>query len=140
MTSPYTGKDPSEWSTITKGLVAKHPLIAAEIVETVNTAWNLILKDSVIGGMIRIGVDIFPTPQVMGNFLHELVPLLLEKRYPGKWRRDQAANEKDLVYIPDDSFSVEIKTSSHVKGIFGNRSFSQASEARPRRSQSRATT
>jgi hypothetical protein len=95
------------------------------------SAWDLIFKKSVIGGLLRIGVDLFPQPQIIGEFLHELVPLLLERRYPGRWRRDHAANEKDMVYEPDKSFSVEIKTSSSSKGIFGNRSFSQESKARP---------
>jgi hypothetical protein len=36
-----------------------------------------------------------------------------------------------MVYEPDNSFSVEIKTSSSSKGIFGNRSFSQESAERP---------
>lgn len=47
----------------------------------------------------------------MGMFLHELIPLDFAARYPGIWRREQTANEKDLVYIPDADLSVEIKTS-----------------------------
>ena len=33
--------------------------------------------------------------------------------------------EKDLVYIPDPTLSVEIKASSHRTQIFGNRSYAQ---------------
>lgn len=33
--------------------------------------------------------------------------------------------DKDLVYIPDPSLSVELKTSSHASQIFGNRSYAQ---------------
>ena len=41
MASPYDGKDVAEWSAITKGLIARHPLKKAEIVETVLKAWDL---------------------------------------------------------------------------------------------------
>jgi hypothetical protein len=131
MTSPYAGKPVSAWPGITEHLVSRHPLKKKELVSTVLRAWELIFKKSVIGGLLHIGVDLFPQPQILGDFLHELVPLILERRYPGQWRRDRAANEKDMFYEPDDSFSVEIKTSSSRRGIFGNRSFSQESKARP---------
>ncbi len=131
MAFPYAGKPIAKWPQITKTLIDRHPLKKQEIIDTVLSAWHLIFKKSVIGGMLRIGVDLFPQPQVIGNFLHELVPYLFEKRYPGVWRRDRAASEKDLVHEPDDVFSVEIKTSSSSKGVFGNRSFSQESQARP---------
>jgi ScaI restriction endonuclease len=37
--------------------------------------------------------------------------------------------DKDVVYIPDDRFSLEIKTSSSPNGIFGNRSYAQPTQA-----------
>lgn len=46
-------------------------------------------------------------------------------RYPGVWRREETADEKDLVYIPDQDYSIEVKASSSVKSIFGNRSYAQ---------------
>jgi hypothetical protein len=61
----------------------------------------------------------------MGFFLHELVPLEFAARYPDKWRGEREAGDKDLVYIPDPQFSVEMKTSSHKTQIFGNRSYAQ---------------
>lgn len=73
----------------------------------------------------RIGVDIFPKPQIMGFFLHELIPLELAARYPMEWRIEKTAADKDIVNIPDDSFSIEIKTSSNPSHIFGNRSYAQ---------------
>ena len=45
--------------------------------------------------------------------------------------RNRTANEKDIVYEPDPAFSIEMKTSSSAKGIYGNRSFSQESVPRP---------
>ncbi len=61
----------------------------------------------------------------MAYFLHELVPLELGRRHIDVWRRELTVGEKDIVYIPDPSYSVEIKTSSHASKVFGNRSYSQ---------------
>jgi hypothetical protein len=66
----------------------------------------------------------------MGFLIHELVALELANRYHGIWRKAKIACEKDLVYVPDERYSVEIKTSSHKKSIFGNRSYAQKSEKR----------
>jgi hypothetical protein len=73
-------------------------------------------------------VDLFPRPQIMAYFLHELIPLEFSDRYPGIWRREETSDEKDLVYIPDQWFSVEIKTSSSNGRIFGNRSYTQETQ------------
>jgi hypothetical protein len=72
----------------------------------------------------------------MGFFLHELIPLELETRYPGIWKKEVSKSDKDLVYLPDALFSVEIKTSSHGSQIFGNRSFAQESDAVGRKAKS----
>src|ERR1700730_12986150 len=109
MQSPYEGKPVTEWEAITKELLELHPLkplTSEELVKTVLEAWEVICKDSVIGGRLKIGIELSPQPQVLGDFLHELIPYLLEKKYPKIWDRDSAANEKDIVHIPDDQFSV----------------------------------
>ncbi|MFO0408550.1 MAG: ScaI family restriction endonuclease, partial [Dolichospermum sp.] len=54
-------------------------------------------------------------------------PLELSGKYPQLWRREKDTTEKDLVYIPNDNFSIEIKTSSSPRNIFGNRSYAQKS-------------
>jgi len=102
-----------------------------ELTDAALEAWRLIFEESVIGGSLRIGTDLYPQPQVIGDFLHELIPLVVEKTHPGEWRRDQLASEKDLVCLIDPAYSIEIKTSSSPKGIYGNRSFSQVGKARP---------
>lgn len=61
----------------------------------------------------------------MGFFLHELIPLELAARYPKQWRGEEKASEKDIVYIPNDRYSIEVKTSSNPSHIFGNRSYAQ---------------
>jgi hypothetical protein len=59
----------------------------------------------------------------MSFFLRELIPLELSTRYPDKWRVDKSGENKDIVYIPDDQYSIELKTSSNPTRIFGNRSY-----------------
>jgi hypothetical protein len=124
VTSPYENQPISNWLNITKKIIRRHPLSTKEIVQITLDAWKSIF-DSKVGNIFLIGKDIFPKPQIMGFFLHELIPLTLAKRYPDKWRKEETAAEKDLIYIPDDTFSVEIKTSSSAKNIYGNRSYAQ---------------
>jgi hypothetical protein len=129
MVSPYVNKDSVEWQKITKELVDKHPLLCDEIVRIVLESWDEIYRSKIGRRPYYIGKDIFPKPQIMGFFLHELIPLAFETQYPGQWRRERSAKDKDIIYIPDDFFSIEMKTSSNPRSIFGNRSYAQASNA-----------
>lgn len=125
--SPYEGKSTADWEEITLELVDNHPLDMEHLKQVVLMSWEQILLTKI--GPFQIGVDIFPSPQILGNFLHELIPLNLANQEPELWRREQETSDKDLVYIPDDGYSVEIKTSSNKDKIFGNRSFAQKSTA-----------
>ena len=126
--SPYDGLPVSMWQEKTKELVARHPLDKDEIIDVVLEAWKGILRTK-IAERLQIGTDIFPTPQILGNYLHELIPVIFENRHPGEWARDIEKKDKDLVYLPDSSFSAEIKTSSHPNNIFGNASYGQEDSA-----------
>ena len=97
MHSPYRGTRPSRWPRITQQLVERHPLSPKEIVDVVLLCWDSILASSIGTRGFRIGADIFPKPQIMGFFLHELMPLELQARYPGIWRPDASGKDKDLV-------------------------------------------
>lgn len=96
-----------------------------ELVDVVQVSWAAIFRSRIGPKGFHIGKDIFPKPQIIAFFLHELIPLELETRYPSVWRPEHAARDKDIVHIPDEFYSVEIKTSSHPSQIFGNRSFAQ---------------
>lgn len=120
--SPYDGLEVSQWRDETQKLINKYPLSEKDIVDTVLQAWNGILNTK-IAGELQIGVDIFPSPQIIGNYLHELIPIILENNFPGQWSRDIDKNDKDLVYIPDNTYSTEIKTSSNPNNIYGNASY-----------------
>lgn len=125
MISPYQDRKPEEWLNVTKRLVKKHPLSTDEIVQIVLDSWMQIFKSRIGTKPYYLGKDIFPKPQIMGFLLHELIPLNLESKYPKKWRKERLARDKDIIYIPDDFYSVEIKTSSDPRSIFGNRSYAQ---------------
>lgn len=124
MASPYANHSEHQWREITEKLIAQHPLSEEDIVSAVLEAWDGIMKTR-IADELQIGVDIFPTPQVLGNFLHELIPVVLEKRYPGLWSRDVYKKDKDLVCLQNPYYSCEIKTSSNRNNIYGNASYGQ---------------
>ncbi len=99
------------------------------MVDTVLETWEDIFNSSFGKNDIKIGVDIFPTPQIMGFLLHELIPINLKAKLSSDdWVKDKEVSEKDLVYRPNLDYSVEIKTSSDKKRIFGNRSYAQKSD------------
>lgn len=125
MNSPYNNLPPDKWLQITKKLIRIHPLSVDELIEVTLQSWNEIFNSKIGSKPFGIGKDILPSPQIMGFLLHELIPLEFEKRHPSKWRKDKTANEKDLIYLPDDKFSIEIKTSSSKSHIYGNRSYAQ---------------
>lgn len=128
MNSPYINKPPNQWLTITNRLVKNHPLSVKELIEVTLRSWAEIFTSKIGSKPFGIGNEILPKPQIMGFLLHELIPLEFEKRYPSRWRKDKTANEKDLIFLPDDKFSIEIKTSSNKNRIFGNRSYAQVTK------------
>lgn len=127
--SPYEGLDRSLWLGRTKELVEAHPFNPDEIVEVVLESWNSIFESKIGISGFTIGEHIVLKPQLMGTLLEQLIVLELEFRYPEVWRGERAAKDKDLVYAPDEGFSVEIKTSSSAKNIYGNRSYAQEPKA-----------
>lgn len=124
--TPYEYKPHSEWKAITEALIELHPLSSEEIISIVKKSWDQIFS-SKIGGVIQIGEDIALTPQMIGNFMHVLIAHNLSASAPKLWRKEAATNEKDIVFLPDDFFSFEIKCSSSKNDIYGNRSYGQQS-------------
>lgn len=120
--NPYENLEKDKWLEKTQKLIEEHPLKKEEIVEAVLDSWNKIF-DTYIGNELKIGRDIKPSPQILGNYLHELIPIYFEKKYSGKWHKDKTKYDKDLVCDFNNFYSIEIKTSSSKKAIFGNRSY-----------------
>ena len=127
--SPYTVLDPKDWKQRTIALVEQHPLSRMEVVDVVLQGWTDIFSSRIGRSAYKIGRDIFPSPQIIAFLLHELIALELSTRYPDEWRRDSSNQEKDLVYIPNDTYSTEIKASSSTSSIYGNRSYAQENSA-----------
>jgi len=124
--SPYEGVLKQDWLKVTKKLVDEHPLEKNEIAGFVLDAWEGIFTSSIGRHGLKIGEHIFPKPQVIGELLHELIPAEITAVYPEQWRREQLTDEKDIVNLTDDKYSIELKTSSNPSQIFGNRSYAQA--------------
>jgi hypothetical protein len=119
----------------TDALLADYPVPRDTIVEIVLDQWASIFESGIGKHALKIGTHIFPKPQIMGDYLHELIPYEFAARYPDKWRRDSSGNDKDLVWVDDpDQWSTEIKTSSHQSQVFGNRSYAQPGKSRKTKS------
>jgi hypothetical protein len=125
--SPFINARPEIWTEITQSVIAKHPVLQVGLYEIVLEAWSEIFTSTIGSAGLRFGYDFFPSPQVIGDLLHLLVPLLLERKTPGDWRKDRMKSEKDVVYIPNDFYSFEIKSSSSKNGVFGNKSYTAES-------------
>jgi ScaI restriction endonuclease len=123
MSSPYQGKEVKDWQEITDRLIKNHPLSEKEIVDVVLKSWDDIFNSNI--GSFYIGKEIFPTPQIMSFFLHELVAHYLSLKHQGVYKVGTLKNEKDIHHLQDSKLSVEIKGSSHDNQIFGNRSYGQ---------------
>ena len=114
-----------EWQEITEQLIQEHPIPVATLRAATIAAWDDIFRSSV--GSLRIGRDIYPQPQIIGFFLHELIPVEIGKLQAG-WKRGNPP-QKDCHSDAQPQFDFEIKTSSHPKAIFANRSYAQPATA-----------
>lgn len=124
MESPYKDLPQEKWLDKTKELVDKHPL-KDEIKDIVLQSWEDIFNSKI--GSFTIGKDIFPSPQILSFFLHELVAHNLSLKYQKKYKVGELKNEKDVHDIEDPSMGIEIKASSNATQIFANRSYAQPS-------------
>ena len=127
MKSPYLNKPIATWPQITKRLLAKHPLSTELILDVANQSWNALWSTRVGAGRTAIDLNQLVVPAtVVGYFFEVLFAKEMERRFPREWRGCRQGDEKDLVYIPDSRYSVEIKTSGQLGlRVFGNRSYGQ---------------
>ena len=125
--SPYKGKAETEWLTITEELVEKHPLSTSEILEISLIAWDK-LWTTKVGNIITLNEVELPAT-VVGYFFQKLFAHELSSRYKDKWIGEQNKADKDIVYINDTFYSIEMKSSGQMGyKIFGNRSYCQKSD------------
>ncbi len=131
MTSPFAGKPESTWLSITRQLVNTHPLKYTELLDATTTAWATLWQTTVGSGSLSVKLSDLKVPAtIVGYFFEVLLARELERRDPTLWRGNLSKEDKDLVYIPDPAYSVEIKTSGQAGfKVFGNRSYGQKPSA-----------
>lgn len=125
--SPYAGKEISEWQDITLKLIEDSPFTLDLIREIAIESWGVLWKTRIGYGdsSIRFVELEVPAP-VVGYFFEKLFVMVLKKTNPTSWRRAQTKDEKDIVYIPNPNYSVEMKASGQLgTKIYGNRSYGQ---------------
>nr|WP_299038637.1 ScaI family restriction endonuclease [uncultured Psychrobacter sp.] len=124
MISPYANQPKENWKNITQRLVNEYPISTQEILEIATLAWNNIWNTS-IGGHISIN-EVGLTASNIGNFFQQLYIHELVLRHPNQWREQSNKSDKDIVYISNNYFSTEMKTSGQAGYyLYGNRSTSQ---------------
>lgn len=125
--SPYYGLEKDQYREITEQLIKNHPLSLSEIKDIALYCWDLLWKTKIGEKGTEINLKELDVPAtVVGYFFEKLFAKELNRKYPDKWRGSIAKDEKDLVYIPNSYYSIEIKTSGQLgTKIYGNRSFNQ---------------
>ncbi|HDG3923626.1 TPA: ScaI family restriction endonuclease [Staphylococcus aureus] len=126
---PYEGVPEEEWEEVTKKLIEEFPLSMDLIREIVLKSWEEIFTLTNEKKDFIIGKTVFPKPQMMGFFLEEILTQKIHKLDPEIWVADRTGYSKDLENIINPQFSVEIKTSSSTKNIYGNRSYGQKGDS-----------
>lgn len=106
-----------------KSKLDAHPL-KDELKDIVLDSWKQIFDSKI--GEYQIGKDIFPSPQIISFFLHELVAHNISKKH-SEYRVGINKDEKDIHCASDTKFGIEIKGSSDKSNIFANRSYAQPS-------------
>jgi hypothetical protein len=126
MASPYPDST-EEWDAVTERLIAEHPLHIVVIREVAFVAWETLWATRIGRGRVAMPLgEIRPPATVVGYFFEKLFARELESRYPNEWRGARSKDDKDVVYVPDSIFSIEMKTSGQLNTrIFGNRSYNQ---------------
>lgn len=62
--------------------IRSHPLDMEDIVKSVLLAWEGLLNSKIGNKPCLIGIDLFPKPQLIGNLLHELIPIEISLLFP----------------------------------------------------------
>lgn len=126
MTSPYAHRPVTQWSDVTRTLIASHPLTLGQIHDVAQTSWQRLWRttvgDEVLGFPLA---ELDPPATVIGYFFEKLIAKELTARLPGQWRGGRGS-EKDLHCISDPTRSIEIKSSGQLGyKVYGNRSYGQ---------------
>ena len=113
-----------EYKLQTIKLIKKLPIKITKIKDIVKNSWKDIFTIKDNEGLINIGNNTHPKPQIMGFFLEYLIAKKFEKLDKNMWKFDPTGYSKDIVNLKKPKLSIEIKSSSNPKRIYGNRSYS----------------
>lgn len=125
--TPYRDKEEAEWLGITSTLVKKHPLGLVEIRDITIASWDELWRTKIGSGKSAFALQDMCLPAtVVGHFFEKLFLRNLASKYPEHWRGPREKSSKDIVYIPNNEFSIEMKCSGQLGlKVFGNRSYGQ---------------
>jgi hypothetical protein len=139
MTSPYLNVPMAQWAIVTAHLVNQHPLTLNEIEQVAVHSWGILWNTRV--GDVHHGyrlADADPTPpaQVIGYFFEMIFAQQLKIMSNNNWSWGRGS-QKDLVYVPDDSYSLEMKSSGQLgTKVYGNRSYGQVGQGATKKDKS----
>ncbi len=127
MQSPYASVPLEEWKSVTERLIAENPLSLNDIRELVLESWQELWQTQLGVGPSAIPLSEIEVPAtVIGYFFEKLFIRNLLQRQPSKWRGGREKGDKDIVYLANERYSIEVKTSGQMgTKIFGNRSHGQ---------------
>lgn len=130
MASPYEGISQQDWKEKTMELIGNHPLQVDTIRDVALRSWDTLWRTTLGEGATSINLyDLDVPATVVGYFFEKLFAKCLQELEPTLWRGGQGKEEKDIVYIPNSNFSVEMKCSGQLGNkVFGNRSYGQESD------------
>jgi hypothetical protein len=123
--SPYQNISTDQWADKTQTLINAHPLSPKDIQDTALSSWEVLWQTRVGSGSTTIPLrDIDPPATVIGYFFEKLFTYKLHEKYPDDWCGSLTKEDKDVVYIKNPEFSIEIKTSGQDgTKVYGNRSY-----------------
>lgn len=126
--SLYNSLPIEQWREKTDELVEQYPLSLDEIRFAATRAWDLLWQTTIGKGEAAIRLTELDVPAtIVGYFFEKLLAKELESQHSGEWRGSQSKNEMDLVYLPNDRHSTEIKSSGQPgTKVYGNRSYGKA--------------
>lgn len=127
MSSPYEGLVKEEWLAKTYDLIGRHPLDCETIKQVALKSWQVLWSTTIGEGEVSIKLFELDVPaSVVGYFFEKLFARELETQQPEHWRGGRTKNDKDIVHLPDNFYSIEIKSSGQLgTKVFGNRSYGQ---------------
>lgn len=104
--------------------IAKLPITPEDIISICLAGWDSLLESRIGKEELKIPEDIELAPQIIGTFLEKIISRGMAEKYPETWRPG-IGNEKDIYCIKEVSMSIEMKTSTSLNQIYGNRSSAQ---------------